>query len=117
MSPSRTLTQQGDDKICLLCAGGPQQPITADFTLFEFRNEVVGATCKCSLCLPPGPAGLLFHVETPNAKFTLAFRMFAAHRLMSGEAQARSGFLEHWACLNRLESGKRSKRNVPRSYF
>lgn len=89
----------------------------ADITLFEFRNEVVGATCKCSLCLPLGPAGLPFHVETPNAKFTLAFRMFAPLQLMSGKAQAPSGFLEPWVCLKLSGIWEKLRRKPPKPPF
>lgn len=117
MSASRILTLQGDDKICILRARRPQQPIMADITLFEFRNEVVGATCKCSLCLPLGPAGLPFHVETPNAKFTLGFRMFAPLQLMSGKVQAPSGFLEPWVCLKLSGIWEKLRRKHPKPPF
>lgn len=119
MSPLRILTQQGGDKICILRAGRPQQPIMGDITLFEFRNEVVRATCKCSLCLPLGPAGRLFRVETPNAKFTFALRMFEPLQRMSGKAQWLAGArgLPEARLRNSLESGKRWEGNIPSSYF
>lgn len=88
-----------------------------DITLFEFRNEVVGVTCKCSLCLPLGPAGLLLRVETPNAKFTFALRMFEPLQLMSGKARALSGRLEPGlpaaGLRNSLESGKPWEGDIP----
>lgn len=38
-----------------------------------------------------GAAGLLFRVETPNAKFTFALRMFEPLQRMSGKAQWLAG--------------------------
>lgn len=119
MSAFRILTRQGDDKICILRAGRPQQPITGDITLFEFRNEVVGATCKCSLCLPLG---------LPASCFVWRHRMPSLHLLsgclspFSGCLEKHSGLLEHGVCLkatlrNSLESGKRWEGIFPSSYF